>query len=131
MKRRRPIRTAALVAIAVLAVLTAASADGRKPVLNVYVAPGFDDVAWQKAALDKVLKAWKPGPVPAAGKKLVLISTVARDGSLLGARDNMVSGVPAWDQAAIEALKKAAPFPALPKTWPHPTLEIHWHFETK
>lgn len=110
----------------VVAALAAASV---RPSLTVYFAPGFEDKAWQTAAYEKVAKGWKAAGAPKAGAKCVLIAVVGRDGKLAGLRDHMASGDAAWDGAAAEAVKGAAPFAPLPKDWPHPTLEAHWHFE--
>ena len=101
------------------------------PSLTVYFTPGFEDQAWQKGAYEKVADAWKPAGAPKAGAKCVLIAVIAKDGKLTGLRDHMASGDSAWDKAAAEAMKAASPFPPLPKSWPHATLEVHWHFENK
>ncbi len=74
-------------------------------------------------------KGWVASQPPAVGKKAVVVSTVTRDGKLLEARVDTPSGSEAWDRAALDAVKKAAPFPALPKTWSATSLEVHWHFE--
>lgn len=99
------------------------------PRLNAYFATGFNDTAWQKGALDKVLKSWKPKGLPKPGAKTVLISDIGKDGTITGARDHLLTGDAEWDKACAEALKAASPFPPLPKSWPHPSLEVHWHFE--
>lgn len=111
------------------AVLAAAAASG--PSLTVYFTPGFDDAAWQQAAYEKVAKAWKPAGSPKPGAKCVLIAVIGKDGKMSGLRDHMASGDAAWDKAAVEAMKAAMPFAALPKAWPHASLEVHWHFENK
>ena len=95
-----------------------------------YFATGFDDPAWQKEALARIVKSWKPTALVAAGKKTVLITAVAKDGKITGARDHLLSGNADWDKAAFEAVRKVGSFPPLPASWPHPTLEVHWHFET-
>lgn len=99
------------------------------PRLNAYFATGFNDAAWQKGALDKVLKNWKPKGLPKPGAKTVLISTIGKEGTVTGARDHLLTGDAEWDKACGEALKAASPFPPLPKSWPYPSLEVHWHFE--
>jgi hypothetical protein len=35
----------------------------------------------------------------------------------------------AWDAAALDEVKRAAPFDPLPKSYPRPTVEVHFHFE--
>ena len=42
----------------------------------------------------------------------------------------MKSGIKEWDDAALAAVRKAAPFAALPKSFPDPHVEVHWHFAT-
>ena len=40
----------------------------------------------------------------------------------------MRSGVKEWDEAALRAVKTAAPFPSFPKTAAGDQVEVHWHF---
>jgi hypothetical protein len=97
---------------------------------NAYFTPAFTDAAYQKEAAAKVLKAWKPpAATPAPGKKTVLIALIATDGKLAGLRDHLMTGAKPWDDAAIAAVKGAAPFAPLPKSWGYPTMEVHFHFE--
>lgn len=102
----------------------------RKPKVTAYFAPGFNDAAWQKEAHARIVKAWKPTALPAPGRKTVVITIVGKNGAIVGARDNLLSGSAAWDKAAFDAVRTAGSLPALPKEWPHGTLEVHWHFET-
>ena len=97
--------------------------------LNAYFPADFADAGYARGAMDKVLKVWKPSPpLPAAGKKAVVISTILRDGKLLEARLHMGSGSKAFDDAAVSAVKKAAPFAPLPKEYTGSSAEVHWHF---
>ena len=114
--------TATLLACALTLLLPA----GR---FNAYFTPAFTDAAYQKEAAAKVLKAWKPAAGAPAGKKTVLIAQIAKDGSLAGLRDHLMTGFKPWDDAAIAAVKKAAPFGPLPQSWAFPTMEVHFHFE--
>ena len=102
----------------------------RRPKVTAYFAKGFDDAAWQKEAYDRFAKGWKPTSLPAAGKKTVVITVIAKDGTITAATEHVLSGNAAWDKAAFAAVRAADPLPPLPKTWPHATLEVHWHFET-
>lgn len=111
----------------ILAVLLGLLLPGGK--FTAYFTPAFTDAAYQKEAAAKVLKVWKAPAGAPAGKKTVLIVEIAKDGSLAGLRDHMMTGYKPWDDAAIAAVKKAAPFPPLPKTWTFPTMEVHFHFE--
>jgi protein TonB len=105
-----------------------AQAKGQ-PRLNVFFTKGFNDAAWQKAAFDKVAKVWMAAAPPALGKKTVVIANIARDGKLIDSKINLESGSAGWDKAADEAIKKAAPYPTLPKNWTASNLEVHFHFE--
>ena len=96
---------------------------------NAYFTPAFTDTAYQKEAAAKILKAWKPVAGAPAGKKTVLIALIAKDGSLAGLRDHLMTGYKPWDDEAIAAVKRAAPFAPLPKSWDQPTMEVHFHFE--
>ena len=99
------------------------------PRFNAYFTPAFTDAAYQKEAAAKVMKAWKPVAGAPVGKKTVLIALIAKDGKLAGLRENMTTGFAPWDAAATAAVKAAAPFAPLPQSWPHPTMEVHFHFE--
>ncbi len=96
---------------------------------NAYFTPAFTDAAYQKEAAAKVLKAWKLPAAAPKGKKTVLIALIAKDGKLAGLRDHLMTGSKPWDDAAIAAVKNAAPFAPLPKSWEFPTMEVHFHFE--
>jgi protein TonB len=109
--------------------LSAAPQAKGAPRLNIYFTKGFNDAAWQKAAFEKVAKAWILATPPALGKKAVVIAIVAREGKLTESKINWESGSADWDKAALETVKKAAPFPALPKSWSSSTLQVDFHFE--
>jgi protein TonB len=130
MRSRTIAALCAALLVAAGAVLAAAPAK-KAPRMNAYFATGFDDAAYQKQAVDKVLKAWAPTTQPAAGKLTVLISKIGRDGKLRELYFHKSSDDKAWDGAAEQAVAKAAPFPPLPKSYPHDMLEVHWHFEVK
>jgi len=122
---RRSALAAALIGI--LAASTAALA--ARPSLTSYFPVNFKDAAYQKSALDRVLKSWKVSPVmPKAGSKTVVQSTIARDGTLMAAMVSTKSGVREFDEAALAAVRKAAPFAPLPKGFTEPMIEVHWHF---
>ena len=99
------------------------------PRFTAYFTSAFTDAAYQKVAAEKVRKAWHAPAGAPVGKKTVLIALIAKDGKLAGLRDNMMTGFKPWDDAAIAAVKDAAPFAPLPKSWTFPTLEVHFHFE--
>jgi periplasmic protein TonB len=115
---------------AVLAAGLHAMAAGKVvPRFTAYFTPAFTDAAYQKAAADKILKKWKAPAGAPVGKRTVVMAQIAKDGSLASVQDNMVTGFKPWDDAARAAVKGAAPFPPLPKSWTYPTMEVHFHFE--
>ncbi|HEX4823789.1 MAG TPA: TonB C-terminal domain-containing protein [Candidatus Polarisedimenticolaceae bacterium] len=117
-------------ALAGLLFIGSAFAAGKiVPRFTAYFTPAFTDVAYQKVAAEKVRKAWHAPAGAPVGKKTVLIAEIATDGKLSGLRENMLTGFKPWDDAAVAAVKAAAPFPPLPKSWTFPTMEVHFHFE--
>jgi TonB family protein len=76
---------------------------------------------------------WYPNiprdPQPAAAPSSTEIKfTILRDGSLGGMSLDRSSGVKALDDAAQGSIHSAAPFPALPATWPKESLTFRFHF---
>ena len=100
-----------------------------KASLTAYYASGFADAAWQQAAFDRVAKGWVAAAPPVLGKKAVVICQVTRGGKLMESKLGTASGSEAWDKAALDAVKRAAPFRALPAAWAASSLEVHWHFQ--
>lgn len=125
--RRRGTRIAAAWLALYCATAVAVAAQGS-PRLNAYFTKGFEDAAWQKRAFDAVAKSWVAAAPPAPGRKAVVLSTVTREGKVLEARLDTSSGSDVWDRAALDAVRKASPFPSLPESWPNSSLEVHWHF---
>jgi protein TonB len=110
--------------------LTATPADAGTPRLQIYFASDFTDVAYQQKVYRKVAAAWKwPPQSPKPGGKAVVIATIRKDGAAPGPMLHMKSGSDAWDAAALGAVRNAAPFDPLPKAYPHPAVEVHFHFE--
>lgn len=109
------------------ALAVSAFAAGR-PSLRVYYQTTLTDTGWQKRAFDRLAKTWKmPASAPAVGKKCVVQTAIARDGRLISAELSMTSGVKAWDDAALDAVVRAAPYEALPAGYGHARLEVHVH----
>jgi TonB family protein len=100
------------------------------PQLQSYFASDFKDAAYQQKAFQKVASGWKrPQASPAAGSKAVVIASIAANGSVAAPVLHMKSGSDGWDAAALAAVKAAAPFDPLPKSYAHPSVEVHFHFE--
>lgn len=118
---------AGLLLLAFAAVAVPALGAGR-PSLNVYFQSTLKDPAYQKAVFRKVAGIWKaPASAPAVGKKCVVQAVISRDGRVQNAFVSMQSGVKAWDKAALDAVEKSSPFPPLPASYDHKTLEAHFH----
>ena len=110
--------------------LTDPGLSAAAPQLKVYFAADFKDEAYQKKTYTKVASAWKrPASLPEAGKKAVVIAVIQKDGTAPAPTLHLASGSDPWDKAALEAVRKAAPFDPLPKTYSRPGVEVHFHFE--
>ncbi|TSC22921.1 TonB family protein [Corallococcus sp. Z5C101001] len=121
---------AAVVLTLALASGALAAANGS-PQLQTYFQGSLDSPTYQQQTFQRVAKAWKqPGPkgTPALGKKTIVQAILDKDGKLLSTAILTESGSKAWDAAALAAVKKAAPFPPLPKSATAPTMEAHFHF---
>ncbi|WP_343073323.1 energy transducer TonB [Pyxidicoccus fallax] len=117
----------ALLALAVTPVALAASGSPR---LEAFFQSALQSADYQQKVYTRVAGKWRqPGAkgTPALGKKTVVQALIGRDGKLVSASVTTESGSKAWDAAALEAVKKAAPFPPLPKSYPLPTLDAHFH----
>lgn len=127
--RRTGLLAAALAAAAALLLAAAAFAAGR-PSLECYFQTTLKDPAYQKRTYEKVAAKWKTpkaSEVPAVGKKAVVQAVIAKDGSLATTEVSMSSGKKGWDQAALAAVKAAAPFDPLPAGFDYPSVQVHFH----
>jgi protein TonB len=125
------LRSVVALALLVWAVPPAALAASGRPQLQTFFQSSVDSPAYQQKAFARVAKTWRqPGAkqVPAVGKKTVVQAVIAKDGKLVSSKVLLESGSKAWDAAAWAAVKKAAPFDALPVGAASP-LEAHFHFE--
>ena len=119
----------ASLALAILASFRAHPVFAARPTFLAYFAVGLEDTSFQGACVAKVQAGWVvPAELPRKGSKTVVQSTIGRDGKLVGAIVTMKSGSKEWDTAALAAVKKASPFPPLPKTFAGSQAEVHWHF---
>ena len=77
---------------------------------------------------DLLLENWKP-PAVTKQKLVTVLFGIAMDGSVYNLKVVESSKDPTVDQAAIEAVKKAIPFDALPVGWPETEpLEVKFTF---
>ena len=68
--------------------------------------------------------AWRKR-MPAASGEGVVVFSIVRNGAFVDLRMESSSGDAAFDEAAMEAVQAAAPFPALPSGFGEPFLKIH------
>ncbi len=120
----------ALAAVLVLALAPVALAAAGSPRLQAFFQQDLTDAAYQQKVYSRVAGKWRqPGAKarPALGKKVVVRAVIGRDGKLVSTDIAIESGSKAWDDAALAAVKKAAPFPPLPASFPLATLDAHFH----
>ena len=131
MRLTPPLRRLLPFMVALIAIAASVPARAGAPDMKSYPSAELRDPGYHQNVHQKVGSAWKrPAQAPKEGARTVVIATILRDGSLMeGPRLHMKSGSDAWDAAAIDAVKRAAPFPPLPKSYPRTSLEVHFHFE--
>ncbi|SET20213.1 TonB family protein [Stigmatella erecta] len=120
-----------LALLSALLVGPAALAAGGHSQLQTFFQGQLNSADYQKKVFDRVARTWKqPGArhAPGPGKKAIVQAMVAPDGQLLSTALVMESGSKVWDAAALNAVKKAAPFPRLPADYASPALEVHFHW---
>ena len=86
--------------------------------------PNFPYPWYISQARQMLWAAWQKRMPPASGEGVVMFAIV-RNGAFTDLRMESSSGDSAFDQAAIEAVQAAAPFPALPSDFAEPFLKIH------
>lgn len=123
-------RTAVAGGFLVLSALALTAAVAGTPGLKVFFSSDFTDRAYQQKAFDKASKSWKmPSETPEPGSKSVVVTTIMKDGNVAEARLHHKSGSEAWDKAALEAIQGIKAFDPLPRKYPRPSVEAHFHFE--
>ncbi|ATB46667.1 energy transducer TonB [Corallococcus macrosporus] len=120
----------ALAAVLVLALSPLALAAAGSPRLQAFFQQDLTSTAYQQKVYSRVAGKWRqPGAkgTPKLGQKTVVRAVIGRDGKLISAEVSTESGSKSWDAAALSAVKKAAPFPPLPASFPLATLDAHFH----
>jgi periplasmic protein TonB len=124
------LRRLTLVALLALVAAPVALAAAGSPRLEAFFQSELKSTDYQQKAYSRVAGKWRqPGPKgrPALGRKTVVQAVIRRDGTLASAEVSTPSGSKAWDEAALAAVKKAAPFPPLPESYAISTLDAHFH----
>jgi TonB family protein len=90
----------------------------------------YDLMPWATAVIDKIQLAWVLPAVPEVpqGAKISMIVVIKKTGELDSIEILEGTSVEALDQAALDALRAALPFPALPADFPGDLLEITFEF---
>lgn len=68
--------------------------------------------------------AWR-ARMPSASAEGVVVFSIVRNGAFVDLKVSSSSGDAGFDEAAVEAVRAAAPFPALPSDFTEPFLKIH------
>jgi TonB family protein len=101
------------------------SASGSPSLLDIKLSDYYNEI-WAK-----IKKEWTI-PENLSEKKgdwePIIILTIERDGRVQKSWFEKRSGNNLYDQSAVRAIKKAEPFPPLPKEWGENTLEIGIRF---
>ena len=101
------------------------SSSGTNNVSNI-TEPDFGP--YMKELQRRIKMNWSP-PKGNESKRVVVLFSVSRDGSLLKVKVYKSSGVPASDQAAIQAVKLTAPFKVLPPEYRGDSVDIQFTFD--
>jgi len=101
---------------------------------NPMGAPGIDAIRepdfgpYMKDLQRRIKMNWTP-PKGNESKRVVLLFQISRDGRLLGVKVKNSSGLPAADQAAIQAVQLTAPFKPLPPNYRSSSVDIQFTFD--
>ena len=126
----RTIVTAFLLCVTVLAGVIARGASRVQPSLTIYFQSTLKDQAHQQKTFKKVGAAWKPPATsryPRVGTKTVVRAVIAKTGKLVSTDVSTSSGSKEWDAAVDKAVRAAAPYDPLPRSFPYPSYEAHFH----
>ena len=101
---------------------------------NPMGAPGIDAIRepdfgpYMKELQRRIKMNWTP-PKGNESKRVVLLFSISRDGRLLSVKVHKSSGLPAADQAAIQAVQLTAPFKPLPPEYRDSSVDIQFTFD--
>lgn len=96
--------------------------------------PGIDAIKepdfgpYMKELQRRIKMNWDP-PKGNESKRVILLFSIARDGRLLNVKVHKSSGLPAADNAAIDAVKLTAPFRPLPPEFKGNSVDIQFTFD--
>lgn len=99
---------------------------GGRPGVDALKEPDFGP--YMRELQRRIKRRWNP-PRGNESKRVVLMFTLSRDGRLLSLKMHKTSGIPESDQAAIQAVKEAAPFRPLPPEYRGNDIDIQFTFD--
>ena len=70
---------------------------------------------WYEQAFSKILRSWNNPVVSDGAIVCVVYFQVIKSGRMIEVRVEKSSGIPAFDEACVSAIKRASPFPPLPR----------------
>lgn len=99
---------------------------GGRPGIDAIKEPDFGP--WMNELQRRIKMNWDP-PKGNESKRVVLLLKIAKDGRLLSCSVSKSSGLPNADNAAINAVKLAAPFRPLPVEYKNSSVDIIFTFD--
>ena len=99
---------------------------GGRPGIDALREPDFGP--YMRDLQRRIKLNWNP-PKGNESKRVVLLFKIAKNGQLLSCRVSRSSGLPAADQAALNAVKLTAPFRPLPAEYKGSNIDIQFTFD--
>jgi TonB family protein len=99
---------------------------GGRPGIDALKEPDFGP--YMRDLQRRIKFNWNP-PKGNESKRVVLLFKIAKNGQLLSCKVHKSSGLPAADQAAINAVKLTAPFRPLPAEYKGTSIDIQFTFD--
>lgn len=99
---------------------------GGRPGIDALKEPDFGP--YMRDLQRRIKLNWNP-PKGNESKRVVLLFKIAKNGQLLSCRVSRSSGLPAADQAALNAVKLTAPFRPLPAEYKGSNIDIQFTFD--
>ena len=99
---------------------------GGRPGIDALKEPDFGP--YMRDLQKRIKFNWNP-PKGNESKRVVLLFKIAKNGQLLSCRVHKSSGLPAADQAALNAVKLTAPFRPLPAEYKGSSIDIQFTFD--
>jgi protein TonB len=96
---------------------------------DVEIDVAFPFAAYTNQIAQKLRRYWTPAPGVPEGTDAVVLFEITRDGRISGIGIDTSSGSPAYDAAALSAVRAAGSFSPLPEGFPGERLSVRFHFK--